>query len=82
MCRFEQSSGATQFIAELFEVCDYLTIMRDGRTVETCAVSKTNHDAVVAAMVGFVADRQRRLVCPENNGESVFAIQKGTIARR
>ncbi|MGQ8872349.1 sugar ABC transporter ATP-binding protein [Paenibacillus sp. TSA_86.1] len=37
---------------EIFTICDRITIMRDGRTVDTKAIAETNFDEVVRKMVG------------------------------
>ncbi|OBA04025.1 D-xylose ABC transporter ATP-binding protein [Paenibacillus polymyxa] len=37
---------------EIFEICDRITIMRDGKTVDTQAIPDTNFDEVVRKMVG------------------------------
>nr|WP_145402363.1 sugar ABC transporter ATP-binding protein [Paenibacillus xylanexedens] len=37
---------------EIFTICDRITIMRDGRTVDTKAIPETNFDEVVRKMVG------------------------------
>lgn len=37
---------------EIFAICDRITIMRDGRTVDTKAIPETNFDEVVRKMVG------------------------------
>jgi ribose transport system ATP-binding protein len=37
---------------EIFTICDRITIMRDGRTVDTKAIPDTNFDEVVRKMVG------------------------------
>ncbi|NOJ73099.1 sugar ABC transporter ATP-binding protein [Paenibacillus alvei] len=37
---------------EIFEICDRITVMRDGRTVDTKAIPETNFDEVVKKMVG------------------------------
>lgn len=37
---------------EIFEICDYITVMRDGKSVDTKAVSESNYDEVVRNMVG------------------------------
>ncbi|ANS75915.1 D-ribose transporter ATP-binding protein [Paenibacillus yonginensis] len=37
---------------EIFEICDRITVMRDGRTVDTQAIPDTNFDEVVRKMVG------------------------------
>lgn len=37
---------------EIFEICDRITVMRDGRTVDMKAIPETNFDEVVKKMVG------------------------------
>ena len=37
---------------EIFEICDYITVMRDGISVDTKAIPETNYDEVVRKMVG------------------------------
>lgn len=37
---------------EIFSICDRITVMRDGKTVDTKAIPETNFDEVVKKMVG------------------------------
>ncbi|MBO0959358.1 sugar ABC transporter ATP-binding protein [Neobacillus sp. MM2021_6] len=37
---------------EIFAICDRITVMRDGKTVDTKAIPETNFDEVVKKMVG------------------------------
>ncbi|MFD1359296.1 sugar ABC transporter ATP-binding protein [Fictibacillus halophilus] len=37
---------------EIFAICDRITVMRDGKTVDTKTISETNFDDVVRKMVG------------------------------
>jgi ribose transport system ATP-binding protein len=37
---------------EIFTICDRITVMRDGKTVDTKPISETNFDEVVKKMVG------------------------------
>ncbi|WP_419954556.1 sugar ABC transporter ATP-binding protein [Neobacillus niacini] len=37
---------------EIFAICDRITVMRDGKTVDTKAIPETNFDEVVRKMVG------------------------------
>jgi ribose transport system ATP-binding protein len=37
---------------EIFTICDSITVMRDGRTVDTTPIPETNFDEVVKKMVG------------------------------
>lgn len=39
-------------LEEIFEICDTVTIMRDGRYIKTLEVAKTNKDELVKYMVG------------------------------
>lgn len=42
----------THRMSEIFEICDSLTVMRDGETVDTVAVSDVTADDIVRMMVG------------------------------
>lgn len=63
---------------EIFTVCDRITVMRDGKTVDTKTISETNFDEVVRKMVGReLTDRY-----PERNpniGETVLEVKNATI---
>lgn len=64
---------------EIFEICDRITIMRDGRTVDTQDVCFSNFDDVVKKMVGReLTDRfpQRHTV----PGEIVFEVKDGKLS--
>ena len=37
---------------EIFAICDRITVMRDGKTVDTKPIPETNFDDVVTKMVG------------------------------
>ena len=37
---------------EVFALCDRITVMRDGSTIETCLVKDTNETQIIRAMVG------------------------------
>jgi ribose transport system ATP-binding protein len=39
-------------MADIFEVCDYVTVLRDGKFVNTFCVAETTSDKVVSNMVG------------------------------
>ncbi|USG66196.1 sugar ABC transporter ATP-binding protein [Brevibacillus ruminantium] len=39
-------------LAEIFEICDRITIMRDGQRISTKATAETNMDEVIASMLG------------------------------
>lgn len=64
---------------EIFEICDRITVMRDGKTVDTKAIVTTNFDEVVRKMVGReLTDRY-----PQRDaqiGETVLEVQNFTRA--
>lgn len=62
---------------EIFEICDRITVMRDGRTVDTKAIPETNFDEVVKKMVG----RELTERYPARNpspGEVVLEVEHAT----
>jgi ABC-type sugar transport system ATPase subunit len=50
----------SHYLTEIFEVCDDLTVMRDGEVVADCEVSETTLTQVVAQMVGRKVETSRR----------------------
>ncbi|HET7315485.1 sugar ABC transporter ATP-binding protein [Salinisphaera sp.] len=56
MRRLRENGVAMVFIShhleEIFQICDRITVLRDGGFVANCAVSETDHDALVEMMVG------------------------------
>src|SRR5438552_2639165 len=44
-------------LEEIYEICDSVTVLRDGRHVVTGPVGEIDHDRLVAAMVGTALDR-------------------------
>ncbi|MCM3290815.1 sugar ABC transporter ATP-binding protein [Paenibacillus sp. MER 180] len=62
---------------EIFEICDRITVMRDGRTVDTKPIPETNFDEVVKKMVG----RELTERYPARNpspGEIVLEVEHAT----
>ena len=49
----------THFLDEIFEVCDRVTVMRDGTTVADAAISEVTSGDVVRLMLGPTADAGR-----------------------
>ncbi len=39
-------------LEEIFEICDRVTVMRDGKRIDTCDVSAVNRDDLIRMMVG------------------------------
>jgi ribose transport system ATP-binding protein len=62
---------------EIFAICDRITVMRDGKTVDTKVISETNFDNVVRKMVGReLTDR-----FPERNpsvGKTMLEVKNAT----
>ncbi|MFC7440851.1 sugar ABC transporter ATP-binding protein [Laceyella putida] len=62
---------------EIFAICDRITVMRDGKTVDTKPIAETHFDEVVRKMVG----RELTERFPERNptlGETVLEVKKAT----
>ncbi|MCR4907819.1 MAG: sugar ABC transporter ATP-binding protein [Lachnospiraceae bacterium] len=65
---------------EIFEICDRVTVMRDGEYMGTRDISNTNMDELIRMMIG--RDLSNRF--PERNveiGETVFEIQGLTFGK-
>lgn len=59
---------------EIFSICDRITVMRDGKTVDTKAIPETNFDEVVRKMVGReLTDRFPKR--NPNPGETVLEVK-------
>ncbi|KEZ76344.1 sugar ABC transporter ATP-binding protein [Salinisphaera hydrothermalis] len=60
MRRLREGGVAMVFIShhleEIFQVCDRITVLRDGTYVDSCAVTETDHDALVEMMIGRKVD--------------------------
>lgn len=79
---------------ELFEICDTVTVLRDGKSVGTREISKTNKDELVSLMVGrklshyYIKDdnvqdeivlKVDNLVTQYSNHPASFFLRKGEI---
>lgn len=59
---------------EIFEICDRLTVLRDGKTIGTKKISETNIDDVVRMMIGReIGDRYPKR--EKSNGDIVFEVK-------
>ncbi|WP_104398718.1 ribose ABC transporter ATP-binding protein RbsA [Vibrio penaeicida] len=45
-------------LKEIFEICDDITVLRDGKFIGECAVSDTNEDGLIEMMVGRKLEEQ------------------------
>lgn len=62
---------------EIFEICDRITVMRDGKTVDTQDILHTNFDEVVKKMVGRELTERYPLRNPDP-GEVVLEVKNAT----
>ncbi len=63
---------------EVFRISDRITVLRDGRTIETNATSELNEPRVIAQMVGREVDH----IFPEakhEHGETIFEARNVTV---
>ena len=44
-------------MSEIFEICDRVTVLRDGTYIDTCVVAQTTRDQLVSLMVGRELDQ-------------------------
>ncbi|MFP7232992.1 ribose ABC transporter ATP-binding protein RbsA [Bacillus subtilis] len=66
---------------EIFAICDRITIMRDGKTVDTTNISETDFDEVVKKMVG----RELTERYPKRTlslGDKMFEVKNATVKGR
>ncbi len=63
----------SHFLEEFFEICDRITILRDGRTVGSTAISDTTRLDLVAGMLGRSAEDIRRTGITELSGSALSA---------
>jgi ABC-type sugar transport system ATPase subunit len=68
----------SHYLAEIFEVCDDLTIMRDGEVVADRPVNETTLPQVVAQMVGRSVEPSRRMA---HVGASAQAVPVMTVEK-
>lgn len=59
----------THKLNEIFEVCDEITIIRKGKSIDTLAVKDTNKEEVSAMMVGRKLDMNRTKPSPVTGNE-------------
>lgn len=54
-------------LAELYEICDRITVLRDGRTVLQAAMSDTTADDLIEAMVGSAPEQAPTPTAPDRS---------------
>ena len=50
----------THFISEIFEVCDSVTVMRNGVTISSQAIHETDNSKIIELMLGDVASIEKK----------------------
>jgi rhamnose transport system ATP-binding protein len=68
----------SHFIGELFEICDSITVLRDGAVVRSAPVGQLAEDDVVVAMLGHRVD-QVSTIQTAKAGQPVLELQGATI---
>lgn len=66
---------------EIFAICDRITIMRDGKTVDTTNISETNFDEVVKKMVGRELTERYPKRTP-SLGDKIFEVKNASVKGR
>ncbi|MCY8453672.1 ribose ABC transporter ATP-binding protein RbsA [Bacillus spizizenii] len=66
---------------EIFAICDRITIMRDGKTVDTTNISETNFDEVVKKMVGRELTERYPKRSP-SLGDKIFEVKNASVKGR
>ncbi|WP_105901581.1 ribose ABC transporter ATP-binding protein RbsA [Vibrio gangliei] len=80
-------------LKEIFEICDDITVLRDGKFIGECTVHSTNEDALIEMMVGRKLEEQypriavksgsTRLKVSDLNGKGInnvsFELKRGEI---
>lgn len=84
----------THFISEIFEVCDSVTVMRNGITISSQAIHETDNSKIIELMLGDVASIEKKRKKERNKNiflkvdklqnenkvkEATFELNKGEI---
>jgi ABC-type sugar transport system ATPase subunit len=65
----------THFVGEIFEVCDRVMVMREGRSVADRAISEVTKGDVVKLMLGEIGSQARLAGAPEPLGLPVLQVR-------
>jgi simple sugar transport system ATP-binding protein len=84
--RMKENGVAILYIShhleEIYEICDTVTVLRDGKRIVTAGVSELDHDRLVAAMVGGeLARAQDAVAAPGDAGGAVRLELSGLSVR-
>lgn len=62
-------------LEEVFEVCHRITVLRDGRRIDTLRCSETNQDTIVRMMIGSSLPMQHQEATAKKHGEEVLRVE-------
>ena len=62
-------------LPEIFAICDRVTVLRDGRLIDTTPITETTPDALVDKMVGRELKRDLEVQRVSNPGEVVLSVR-------
>lgn len=62
-------------LQEIFEICDDITVLRDGQFIHQCPVSDTDEDGLIEMMVGRKLDEQYPRI-PVTHTETCLEVEK------
>jgi ribose transport system ATP-binding protein len=60
---------------EVFEIADIVTVLRDGRVVETLPVHALDHDRLIELMIGHKLDRKRAIASTAESPRVLLSLQ-------
>lgn len=61
-------------LEEIFDICDRVTVLRDGKLIDTKELSETNRDEIVQKMIGRTLDNNFP-VREHNIGKEIFRVE-------
>lgn len=65
----------SHYLEEIFEVCDRVTVLRDGKKIETLEVKDTNETELVQLMIGKEFDSHHKFLRSKPYGETVVSVK-------
>src|SRR6516164_178935 len=68
-------------LEEIYEICDTVTVLRDGKRIVTAPVAELDHERLVAAMVGSALARQQDAVA-RSDGDGVVRLTVSGLSAR
>ncbi len=65
----------SHYLEEIFEVCDRVTVLRDGSRIDTLGVSECDEERLVQLMIGKAFDSHHKYLRSKPYGETVLSVQ-------